>query len=41
MTINARAVKFLQKVDLIKKLLCKKFGDLDLDIDIDIDIDKS
>ena len=41
MTIDARALKFLQNVDLIKTLLCTKFGDHDLDIDIDIDIDKS
>ena len=41
MTIDARALEFLQNVDLIKTLLCKKFGDCDLDINIDIDIDKS
>ena len=35
MTIDARALKFEQNVDLIKTLLCKKFGDLDIDIDID------
>ena len=35
MTIDARALKFVQNVDLIKKLPLKKFGDLDLDIDID------
>ena len=41
MTIDARALKFLQNVDLIKTLICKKYGDPDLDISIDIDIDKS
>ena len=41
MTIDARALEFLQNVDLIKKLLCQKIGDRDLDISIDIDIDKS
>ena len=40
MTIDARALKFLQSVDLMT-LLCKKLGDRDFDIDIDIDIDKS
>ena len=42
MTIDARALKCLQNVNLIMKLLCKKFGDIiDIDIDIDIDVDKS
>ena len=38
MTIDARALKCLQNVNLIIKLLCKQFGDI---IDIDIDIEKS
>ena len=41
MTIDAGALKFVQNVNLIKKLLRKKFGDRDLDLSIDIDIDKS
>ena len=36
MNIDARALKFLQNLDLIKTLLCKKFSDRDLDIDIDM-----
>ena len=41
MTIDARALKCLQNVDLIKKLFYKKFVDLDLDIDFNNGIDKS
>ena len=41
MTIDARDLEFIQNVDLIKKLLCKKISDRDLDISIDIIIDRS
>ena len=37
MYIDARALIFLPIIDLIKTLLCKRFGDVHLDIDIDID----
>ena len=37
MNIDARALIFLLIIDLIKTLLCKRFGDVHLDIDINID----